>query len=292
MKMADKLYKACFLFAAHNPIGRVDEVDFAHISLLAEIGDVYYMSSGAGLHWEDVKRLSKLCKSVRAEKHVELDFGSWKRILNSLGWNNVLDYDELYLVNNSLIPVGDPKILVDKFRSSSASFFSTMIFDEHYTGPDVHIDDFLENYEVLSESVMMPSFFWGLKNVLFGCEFVQKFFSGVEEQPNRIDFCYKYERGFTRMILRRNIPCCFFHDVVHANVPVYTSKGFDLVKIGFPYVKRKLFHQEFYHIDHLADRVRGLISFAGPEQRGMLVRALRLAGGEAASAVAKGVRVG
>jgi len=246
------------------------------------------MSSGSGLHWEDVKRLSGLCRSVRAEKHGELDFGSWKRILNTLGWENIRHYDELYLVNNSLIAIGNPQILIDKFRASSASFFSTMIFDEHYTGPDVHVDDFLEGHEVLSESVMMPSFFWGLKKTLFESEFVQRFFSGVEEQTSRIDVCYKYERGFTRMILRRNISCCFYHEMVHANVPVYTSKGFDLVKLGFPYVKRKLFHQEFYHIDHLEDRIRGLLSFTGPERRGMLVRALRLAGGEAAAAVTKG----
>lgn len=287
--MSSASKKACFLFAAHNPIGRVDEVDFNHIALLAEIGDVYYMSSGSGLHWEDVKRLSELCKSVRAEKHGELDFGSWKRILKTLGWENVRQYDELYLVNNSLISIGDPKILVDKFRSSTAKFFSTMIFDEHYTGPDVHVDDFLGSHEVLSESVMMPSFFWGLKKPLFSCEFVQKFFSEVEEQPNRIDVCYKYERGFTRMILRRGVSCCFYHEMVHANVPVYTSKGFDLVRLGFPYVKRKLFQQEFYHIDHLGDRIRGLLSFADPERRDMLVRALRLAGGEAAATVAKGV---
>ena len=270
--------KVAFLFAAHNPVGRIDEADFIHLELLSGLGDVYYMSSGSGLHWKDINRLSSTVRMVRAETHSELDFGSWKRLIRAIGYTVLEVYDEIYFVNNSLVPVAHPQVFLDKFRGSNAEFFAPMVFDEHYRGQDSHAEDFLSRPEALTDNVMFPSFFWGFKKRLFQQSFVREFFESVKLEKNRLDVCYRYERGFSRIIIKRSIVTCLFYEFVHKNVPVYTETAFHLARLGFPYVKRKLFSGDFYHIDYFRQRVDGLIEFVDPSLRGMLVRTLTLAG--------------
>ena len=251
--------RRCILFAGHMIGDNIDEVDLYHVEKLSEIGDVYCCYDNVNLPEDGRCRLVNLgVKLAIALRHGEYDFGSWKRLFRAVGWDEIARYDEVILVNNSVILVGNLLEFLEKFESSDSEFFASALLNEHYPGPTVLVKDYMARNNPHYNNSMFPSVFWAMKKSLVAQNFVRNLFENVRPEADRLDVCYKYERGFSRKILRRNIKTTLFVDVVYPHSFLYTEVGFGLVGRGFPYIKRKSLTAKYYGVRVMDARVEGL----------------------------------
>ncbi len=271
-KVGRGFVRRCFLFAGHAASGTLDAVDMHHIAALAALGDVHLLySNGAppAAQRETLERLTKTCLFV---PHDELDFGTWKRLIEYLSWDGMAGYDEVILVNNSMILLSPANLAqcLERFEQVDALFFAPNVVDENYTGPNLHLSDYLASRSFLQESAMFVSSFWALKRELLMQPFVQNFFATIRKEATRVEVSHKYERGFSRSLMRRQIPYALQVERIYPMSSIYTADAFRLVRLGVPYLKRKALAQEFYPISHLQERVQALARTLNPESAGLL----------------------
>jgi lipopolysaccharide biosynthesis protein len=257
--------RRCILFAPYYPDKQVDEIDIMHLEQLKDFGDIYCYVNNDDFGEDQVSRLMPYVKEVLSGIHEELDFGSWKRLIQHLGWTKLETYDELVLINNSVIPVGNVTPLFLAASGSDAQFFAPLLVDENYNGPELLLADYMTQHNPFHASAMFVSFFWVIKDKLMREPFFRDFMLGVKKEEDRVAVCYAYERGFTRAILRHEVSWTCLVDRVFRFSCIYTADAFDLVEMGFPYVKRKLFDSTFYYIPNLEARTQGLLRRLPPD---------------------------
>lgn len=251
--------RRCILLAGYSSQSTIDEADTFHVKKLSEIGEVYCCFDND----DDNGHLTSQLETAGAKKslfikHGEFDFGSWKRLIDHLGWPALEQYDEVIFVNNSMLLLGELLPFLCEFEEGPAVFFAPALIDEHYTGPSLHFSDYLERVNPFHNNTMFLSSFWAMKAELVKSPFVRDFFHSVTQLESRLDVSYKYEMGFTRSLLRRKISFHLFVDLVYPNSFVYTTTAFGLVSKGFPYLKRKALTAQYYPIDMIYARVEGL----------------------------------
>ena len=262
--------KRCFLFAAHYTDNKIDEYDLYHLQKLAELGDVFYFIDAADFPENELDRVRQYVQFAGFEKHNEYDFGSWKRLISKVGLKELSSYREIVTVNNSSILVRDIAPCFTEFEKSNAYFGAMLLLDEHYNGPLVRLSDYLVNHNVLIESAMFPSSFWIFRQELFIQPFVQNLFRTVKPEVDRLAVCYRYERGFSRSIFRHAVEYHVFIDKMFRNSVVYTIDAFELVYIGLPYIKKKVFYQAYYNICFIEQRLIRLIKNSPTEVASLL----------------------
>ncbi|WP_196485943.1 rhamnan synthesis F family protein [Burkholderia territorii] len=260
----------CFLFAAYYPDDKVDDFDLYHLQKLAALGDVFYFVDAADFPEMELARVRPYVRFAGFEKHKEYDFGSWKRLISMVGLDELSCYDEIVIVNNSSILVGDLEPYFAAFEQSRARFGAMLLLDEHYNGPVVQLSDYLVNQDVQVASAMFPSSFWIFRREFFVRPFVQNFFETVKPEVDRLEVCYRYERGFSRSVFRHAVEYQVFIDKVFKHSSIYTMDAFELIDLGLPYIKKKLFSQFYYQIDFLDARIKRLIKNAPPAVASLL----------------------
>ena len=68
---------------------------------LSKLSDVYYLADGKF----SLSELNKICPYVKyAESiaHRTYDFGSWQILINHIGWEKIMGYDEMIICNDSI----------------------------------------------------------------------------------------------------------------------------------------------------------------------------------------------
>ncbi|WP_047049295.1 rhamnan synthesis F family protein [Vibrio mexicanus] len=250
--------KRLFCFASYHEDNSISEADFEFMESLSKYGDIYLYSDNSSLNSKDIERALSICKDATFSNHGEYDFGSWKRMISSISNDDLELYDELYIVNNSVYLVNELTKFIDGFSDSSHDILAPCLLDEHYSGSRMHFQDYFANFDALSESAMLPSFFLGFKLKAFLTSPIFPLFESVKKEKNRLDVCYKYERELSRIIFRLNFSIMYMYEFVNANSFVYTSKIFPIIKNGFPFFKKKLALAEYYPVLFLAEQVVGI----------------------------------
>ena len=268
--VAIKHAKRCFLFAAYYKNNTIDSFDVYHLKKLSELGDVFFFTDADDFPQSELDRIRPYVRMTGFEAHGEYDFGSWKRLISLIGLDRLSQYEEIITLNNSSILVGNLSVFLKSFEASPAKFGSILLLDEHYDGPIIHLQDYLVHHDVQTSSAMFPSAFWLFKRELFLQPFVQRFFDSIKPEANRLEVCYRYEREFSRSIFRHAIEYKVFIDTIFKYASIYTADAFRLIDMGLPYIKKKVFMQVYYSIDHLNTRVQRLIKNAPREIAPML----------------------
>ena len=213
--------RICF-FAGFNKTGRIAEYVYYYLEQIAKFADVFYYADGI-LAEEDKQRLQPYCKGIGASIHGEYDFGSWKRILQTVGERTLADYDELILCNDSCFgPLADLSPLLNQAsQDQSCDFwgFSSSIYNNR---------SFLSTYFVVFKKNILTS---GL---------LPKYLLKVQKQSSSLDVVLNYEIPFTFYLqdagFRPKVALCIKDDDVY-----FSWKNFVLA--GLPFIKIKVFTQ-------------------------------------------------
>lgn len=164
------------LFAGYDKDAKIDEYVIYYINELSKYSDVYYCAD-CEMANEELQKLSPITKGAFASRHKEYDFGSWKYILNQIGWEKVSEYDEVLLVNDScfgpIFPLSEVFNKMDKLDLDAWS---------------------------MAENKFLMSFFVGVKTSVFMHPSVKTFFDNIKAENDKYLVIKKYERGFSRLL--------------------------------------------------------------------------------------------
>ena len=240
------MMKRLFLFAAYEKSGVVGESLLWYLKSLSKSGDIVLVAD-SDMDSEQVQKLRQYCIHVKAARHEEYDFGSYKRAYVWAAENlDISSYDYLYLVNDSVYgPLYDLDEYLLRMEAMSVPAFS-LVMNPHRRHPH------------------MQSWFIGTDRTVFLQEWFAYFLTSVKKEVNKNDICVIYETGFTELVTAKGISYKGLYEV--SGKKIYNSVK-ELYKSGLPFVKKAAFTrhngslgaQLKYVISHLNQEVRNSI---------------------------------
>ena len=215
------------LFAGYDKEQKIDDYVIYYIKELAQFSDVYYCAD-CEMSNEQLHKLSSITKGAFAYRHKEYDFGSWKYILNQIGWDKVSGYDEVLLVNDSCFgPLFPLKEVFAKMDSLALDVWS------------------------IAQNKFLMSFFVCIKASLFQHPRIKEFFQNIQSEDDKNLVIKKYERGFSQLLMALSPKIGGYLEKRDVKNYWQTQK-----KELSPVIRDKITWQEKFFIHIKGDRIR------------------------------------
>ncbi len=123
---------------------------------LSKISDVYYFAD-AKMPETELKKLKNYTKYAASTPHKGYDFVSWQILMNHIGWEKIMTYDEMIICNDSVY--GPMRNMEDIFDYMSLRDYDFWGLTENYNS-NYHLDSY---FMVFRQDVLKhPKFheFW------------------------------------------------------------------------------------------------------------------------------------
>ncbi len=216
--------KRICLFAGHSSTGEIEDYVLYLIEKLSYISDVYYLADNE-IKEEEREKLKPYTKAVYGYHHGKYDFGSWQELIYKLGWQKLGEYQELILVNDSIIgPLYNINILIEK-----------TILDYEWQACGI-------NYAYDYHTWHLSSYFIMLKQEVFLSNAFKEYISGIKQEEKVEDVIRNYEIGLSKMLHREGY---VVKSLVDYRKNIYISWR-KFVKKGSPFIKKKIFSSELF----------------------------------------------
>ncbi|QOW24167.1 CDP-glycerol glycerophosphotransferase family protein [Lysobacter sp. H23M47] len=270
-----KVRRIC-LFAGYDPDGIVDDYVVAYLRELSRHADVYYLADGV-MQDGELDKLRPHTLGRWACRHGAYDFGSWSALAREyVGWDEIAQYDELILVNDSSYLLGpldhvfakmDAKACdwwglqatkgLARTRGNQANQFAQPIPMDEVKAKliDRYEDDGLYDF-------LVGSYFVAYRQPVIRDTGFRRQLEAVHPQKCKLRIIQKYEIGFTHYLISKQFAFDTFIDHLYPFHPIYTGYHFDLIREGFPLFKRYFLSQNHYNTPGLArwkDLLLGLV---------------------------------
>ncbi len=89
------------LFAGYDRGSKIQDYVVYMLKELAKLSEVYYMASSA-MPPDELEKIAPYTQMFYTKPHQLRDFGSWRYLIEQLGWDKIACYDELILCNDSV----------------------------------------------------------------------------------------------------------------------------------------------------------------------------------------------
>lgn len=89
------------LLAGYDKDNKIQDYVVYLAKELAKISDVYYMGNGL-IPPDELFKIAPYTQMFYTKTHELRDFGSWRYLIEQLGWEKITQYDELILCNDSI----------------------------------------------------------------------------------------------------------------------------------------------------------------------------------------------
>lgn len=135
--------KRICLLAGHDSSHQIQDYVVFLAREMSKISDIYY--------YADVKMPEQTLKKIRpyvqfadSSAHFGQDFGSWKKLIQILGWSVITRYKELVLINDSVYgPMTDLSSIFEKMTRHNYDFWG---LTENYDGI-YHLESYFMVFE-------------------------------------------------------------------------------------------------------------------------------------------------
>ncbi|MFT4257001.1 MAG: CDP-glycerol glycerophosphotransferase family protein [Pseudoxanthomonas sp.] len=254
------------LFAGYDPDGLIDDCVIDYVRELARFADVYYLAD-CQMPSDQLQRLAPHVKGAWAERHGGYDFGSWRQLVQRLGWDAIAEYDELLLVNDSsylLKPLDEVFARMDSracdwwglqatkgiaaTRDAVSNSFRRPIPME--TVRNGLLDGFERDYRY---DFLIGSYFTCYRQPVLRDSGFRRQIDAVTPQSSEQNLVLKYQAGLTRWLIARGHAFDTFARHLYPFHPVHGSWYFRLLDEGFPLLKRQLPAVNHYAVPALED---------------------------------------
>lgn len=261
-----KVIRRICLFAGYDSDGLIDDYVVNLISELSLYSDVFYLAD-SDIHETELFKLKTITKGAWAYRHQEYDFGSYARLAHNLvGWNEISKYDELLLVNDSSYLIKPLNQVFKKMDSKPCDWWGLQatkgtigtrdFASNKFTNPismktvvKTMLPDF-ENDEVYDFHI--GSYFLTFRKPCLAVGGVlHKLLKDVRKEKNKKNIIFRYEVALTRYMLLAGHQPATFIDNLYPLHPIYTERHFELIKQGFPLLKRFLLSENHYNVPQL-----------------------------------------
>lgn len=236
------------LFAGYDPHGVVDDYVVAYVKELSRSADVYYLADGY-MQPGELDKLHDIAKGAWARSHGAYDFGSYSMLARELvGWDVIDDYDELLLVNDSGFLLRPLEPVFREMDMRTCDWWGLQAtrhdFDRHSNGGKP-LPLGLAKSTMIGERTMedmdhlhVSSYFLAFRHRAHSDPGFRKRLDNVTRQEDKHLVIYKYEIGLSRYLMCRGYEVDTFIPDLYPFHPLYTEQYFDLLRLGFPLLKR------------------------------------------------------
>jgi hypothetical protein len=236
------------LFAGFDPHGVVDEYVVAYVEELSRHADVYYLADGY-MESAELDKLAHCVKGAWAQSHGAYDFGSYSILAKDLvGWDVIDGYDELLLVNDSGFLLRSLDGVFDEMDRRACDWWGLQATRHDFTagsndGRPLPLKD--AKATMIGERTMddidhlhVSSYFLVYRRKVHSDPGFRRRLESVTPQADKHLVIYKYEIGFSRYLMCRGFEVDTFIPDLYPFHPLYTEQYFDLLRQGFPLLKR------------------------------------------------------
>ena len=215
-----KTTKRLFLFAGFDKDCIIDDALIYYVKNLSKYGDVI-LCMDCDCKKKEIDKIKKYTIHTITKRHVEYDFGSYKRCFQYAYAKKILkNYDYLYLVNDSVFgPTINIKETLTKIESVRANAVG-LIISKHKT------HSFMESWFVkLNQKIFISNWFYD-------------FITNIKNEERKSAITIKYEHGLTKLIENNNSSWDGVYSVYGRNT--YNRPKY-LFKNGCPFIKKASF---------------------------------------------------
>lgn len=261
------------LFAGYDRDGLIDDYVVAYVRELSRWADVYYLADGS-MRDAELEKLAPHVRGCWAEQHGHYDFGSWSRLAKHyVGWDAIEACDELLLVNDSaylLMPLAGVFSAMDARRCDWWGLQATKGLAATRGNPSNQFIHPIPMEEVkrrlLDEFESDPlydfhvgSYFLAYRKPVLGDPGFRRLLDSVTGQSDKRRIVLKYEVGLTHYLVGRQYEFSTYMEKLYPFHPLFTEQYFDLVREGFPLLKRYLISDNHYDVPDMAGWKRRIL---------------------------------
>ncbi len=251
------------LFAGYDPDGMIDDYVVDYLRELSRFADVYYLADGF-IHAAELLKLREVTRQAWALPHGAYDFGSYATLARDLvGWDVLDGYDEVILANDSGFLVRSLEDVFDEMDQRPCDWWGLQMtrhdFERDSNGgrplPIAQAKAEMIGERFMSEldHLHISSYFLVLRRPVVVDPGFRKRFDAVAPQSQKVLVIYKYEIGLSRYLMCRGFDFSTFIDELYPFHPLYTAQYFDLLRLGFPLLKRNFLSENSRNVPDLVN---------------------------------------
>lgn len=251
----DRPVRRVCLFAAYDVDGVVDETVLDFLADLSRFADVYYLAD-CEMDPVELDKVAPYTSGRWAIRHGRYDFGSYSMLARDLvGWDVIETYDELLLANDSCYLVQPFDEVFAKMDATACDWwglqatyeaFDTFTFER--LGRPLGIDEVEEQMRRLdlwryNDFIHVGSYFVAYRRRVIDDPEFRARLDAVSAQSDKATIILKYEIGFSRLLILGGYHLATYVDGILPYHPVYRESAFDLMRDGFPLLKRQFLYE-------------------------------------------------
>lgn len=224
--------KRLVIFAHYSALMKIDDYVVHFLMGLSRVSNTIIFVSDGNLELVQFNKLKGIVHYVKAEKHGEYDFGSYKRGFQLAEEKGLLvSHDSLVFVNDSCYaPLYEFDEMFSKIEAESCDFWG-----------------FTENY--FRHKIPRPhlqSFFLVFYAQVFLSEEFRNFLNSVVRQKSKLEVIEKYEIGLTEALVAVGYRYVSYipRDTGTSNLMLKKWQSL-IVNHRSPFLKRSLFRQRY-----------------------------------------------
>ena len=227
----------------------VDDYVVDYLRELARHADVFYLADGV-LDSGELDKLEGIARGAWTMPHAAYDFGSWSLLARDLvGWQRLEEYDEVVLANDSCFlvrPLDEVFAEMDRRPCDWWSLQATsMEFNEDRVGEDASMPLAIAKRDLVGprrwaevDYLHLSSYFQVLRRPVLDDEGFRFRLDTVCGQRTKQLVVDKYEIGISRYLMDSGFEFDTWAADLRPFHPLYSRRSFDLIRAGFPLVKR------------------------------------------------------
>jgi len=248
------------LFAAYDAHGVVDDYVVEYLRELARFADVYYLAD-TEMAPSELAKLDGITKGAWAQRHGEYDFGSFARLAERVGWDEIERYDELLLANDSCYLLRPLDEVFAEMDRRACDWWGLQSSTRRHTSRDPHrvpishhsLDMLVDRAESRqSDYLHVSSYFAAYRQPVLRDPEFRRYLLSVTGQSNKTSVIQKYEIGLSRWLVNHGHRFDTFIRDVYPYHPTYNGWYFRLLDQGFPLLKRQLLSTNPFGLRDLA----------------------------------------
>ena len=171
------------IFAHYDKHNIIDEYVVEYIKGLATVSKQIIFVSSCEISYAEVDKVSQYCTAVLQKANEGYDFGSWKFGMEYVGFDNLANFDEVILANDSCFgPIFPFSEMFDNMSTNQCDVWGGTIGGG--------ICKHLQSYFLVCRPKLLKS------------QCFVDFFKSVTVQKSKSDYIIKYEIGFSKMVIK------------------------------------------------------------------------------------------
>lgn len=243
------------IFVHYNPHGELA----SHILYTLEKMRPFYnrvvFVSNSDLDSESRYSVQKYCEKIKTRKNKGFDFGAWKEALFDEGWDALISYDYLTLMNDSCFgPIYDMKNVYDAMEIPEVDFWGLTNHRSTNSGMPTTNKSIPEHIQ---------SYFMSFNKDVIGSQVFFNFWEEITFLPTVNEVIHLYETQLTKLLAGSDFKFKVFLDTSLLSCKesdIATWRPDFLVARGNPFVKIKGF-LHFPHPVYLKKRIQILSKY-------------------------------